>query len=47
MKLDEHTTPIEAGVGFFVALDKGEFVGRSVLAEQKLVARKGSSSRSR
>jgi len=28
-------TPIEAGVGFFVALDKGEFVGRSVLAEQK------------
>ena len=34
-ELDEDTTPIEAGVGFFVALDKGEFVGRSVLAQQK------------
>jgi aminomethyltransferase len=34
-ELDERTTPIEAGVGFFVALDKGEFTGRSVLAEQK------------
>ena len=34
-ELDEHTTPIEAGVGFFVALDKGEFIGRTVLAEQK------------
>jgi len=34
-ELDEQTTPIEAGVGFFVALDKGEFTGRSVLAEQK------------
>jgi aminomethyltransferase len=34
-ELDEETTPIEAGVGFFVALDKGEFNGRSVLAEQK------------
>ena len=34
-ELDEQTTPIEAGVGFFVALDKGDFVGRSVLAEQK------------
>jgi aminomethyltransferase len=34
-ELDEETTPIEAGVGFFVALDKGEFVGRQVLAEQK------------
>jgi aminomethyltransferase len=34
-ELDEDTTPIEAGVGFFVALDKGEFVGRSVLAAQK------------
>ncbi|NDA67575.1 MAG: hypothetical protein EBY09_13200 [Verrucomicrobia bacterium] len=34
-ELDENTTPIEAGVGFFVALDKGEFVGRAVLAEQK------------
>lgn len=34
-ELDENTTPIEAGVGFFVALDKGEFTGRAVLAEQK------------
>jgi aminomethyltransferase len=35
-ELDEQTTPIEAGVGFFVSLDKGEFNGRSVLAEQKV-----------
>ncbi len=34
-ELDENTTPIEAGLGFFVALDKGEFIGRAVLAEQK------------
>ena len=34
-ELDENTTPIEAGVGFFVSLDKGDFVGRSILAEQK------------
>jgi len=34
-ELDEQTTPIEAGVGFFVALDKGDFNGRSVLADQK------------
>jgi aminomethyltransferase len=34
-ELDEDTTPIEAGLGFFVSLDKGEFIGRSVLAEQK------------
>ena len=34
-ELDENTTPIEAGVGFFVSLDKGEFIGRSVLAGQK------------
>jgi aminomethyltransferase len=34
-ELDEDTTPIEAGLGYFVALDKGEFVGRRVLAEQK------------
>jgi aminomethyltransferase len=33
--LDEDTTPIEAGVGFFVSLDKGDFNGRAVLAEQK------------
>ncbi len=35
-ELDESTTPIEAGVGFFVSLDKGEFNGRSVLAELKV-----------
>jgi aminomethyltransferase len=34
-ELDEQTTPIEAGLGFFVALDKGGFNGRSVLAAQK------------
>jgi aminomethyltransferase len=34
-ELDENTTPIEAGLGFFVALDKGDFCGRSVLLEQK------------
>jgi aminomethyltransferase len=34
-ELDEATTPIEAGLGFFVALDKGEFIGRPVLAEQR------------
>jgi aminomethyltransferase len=34
-ELDEHTTPIEAGLGFFVALDKGDFLGRSTLASQK------------
>ncbi len=34
-ELDEETTPIEAGLGFFVALDKGEFIGRATLAAQK------------
>jgi aminomethyltransferase len=34
-ELDEETTPMEAGLGFFVSLDKGEFIGRRVLAEQK------------
>jgi aminomethyltransferase len=34
-ELDENTTPMEAGLGFFVALDKGEFSGRTVLAGQK------------
>ena len=34
-ELDENTTPIEAGVGSFVAFDKGDFHGRSVLAQQK------------
>ena len=35
-ELNEDTTPIEAGVGFFVALEKGEFMGRPTLAAQKL-----------
>jgi len=34
-ELDEQTTPIEAGLGFFVALDKGQFMGRAALAAQK------------
>ena len=34
-ELDEETTPIEAGLGFFVSLDKGEFNGRAVLIGQK------------
>src|SRR5262245_54822162 len=34
-ELTEQVTPIEAGLGYFVALDKGEFLGRAVLAEQK------------
>jgi aminomethyltransferase len=29
------TTPLEAGLGKFVAFDKGEFIGRSALWEQK------------
>ncbi len=29
------TTPLEAGLGRFIALDKGEFIGRSALVEQK------------
>ena len=37
-ELDEDTTPIEAGVGFFVSLDKGEFNGRSVLRNKKPAA---------
>jgi aminomethyltransferase len=34
-ELDEQTTPIEAGLGAFLALDKGDFIGRAVLAQQK------------
>lgn len=34
-ELDENTTPVEAGVGFFVSLDKGNFIGRPILADQK------------
>jgi aminomethyltransferase len=39
-ELDEDTTPIEAGVGFFVSLDKGEFNGQSILAEQNATSLK-------
>jgi glycine cleavage system T protein (aminomethyltransferase) len=34
-ELDEQTTPMEAGLSSFVSLEKGDFVGRAVLAEQK------------
>ncbi len=34
-ELDEHTSPLEAGLGVFVSFDKGDFVGRAVLLEQK------------
>lgn len=34
-ELDENTSPIEAGLGSFVSFDKGEFVGRAALWEQK------------
>ncbi|HEY1663526.1 MAG TPA: glycine cleavage system aminomethyltransferase GcvT [Verrucomicrobiae bacterium] len=34
-ELDEQTTPVEAGLGFFVSGDKGEFNGREILTEQK------------
>lgn len=34
-ELSKDITPIEAGIGFFVKLDKGEFIGREVLAKQK------------
>jgi aminomethyltransferase len=34
-ELNESTTPIEAGLGFFVSSDKGEFVGSQVMLEQK------------
>ena len=33
--LSPDRTPIEAGLGMFVALDKGDFIGRAVLAPQK------------
>jgi len=34
-ELDEDTTPLEAGLGYFVALGKGDFTGRAALAQQK------------
>jgi aminomethyltransferase len=33
--LSDETTPLEAGLGKFVALDKGKFIGSDVLVEQK------------
>lgn len=34
-ELDENTTPIEAGLSFFISFDKGGFIGRDVLLKQK------------
>jgi len=34
-ELDEHTSPLEACLGRFVALGKSEFIGREVLVQQK------------
>jgi aminomethyltransferase len=34
-EIDENTSPLEAGLGAFVALDKGDFVGRAALVRQK------------
>lgn len=34
-ELDEDTSPLQAGLGWSVKLDKGEFLGRQVLARQK------------
>lgn len=33
--LSEETTPYQAGLGFFVKLEKGDFIGRAALAEEK------------
>jgi aminomethyltransferase len=38
--LSPERTPIEAGLGFFVDLEKGDFTGRAVLAEQKAAGAK-------
>jgi aminomethyltransferase len=34
--IDETTTPLEAGLGWITKLDAGDFIGRDVLAEQKM-----------
>jgi aminomethyltransferase len=34
-ELDEEISPLEAAVGIFVCLSKGEFIGRAALAQQK------------
>jgi aminomethyltransferase len=33
--MDETTTPLEAGLGWIVRMDKGDFIGRDALARQK------------
>jgi aminomethyltransferase len=33
--IDDDTTPLEAGLGWTVKLDKGEFIGKESLLEQK------------
>lgn len=34
-EIAENITPLEAGLGFFVKLDKGDFIGREALLQQK------------
>ncbi len=34
-EMDENTTPLEAGLGFAVSLEKGNFTGRQALVDQK------------
>jgi aminomethyltransferase len=34
-ELDDETSPLEAGLGWSVKLDKGEFLGRDAMAKQK------------
>lgn len=34
-EIDETTTPLEAGLGWIVKLDKGDFIGRDVIERQK------------
>ena len=39
-ELSDEITPLEAGLGIFVKLDKEEFIGKNALAEQKAVGLK-------
>lgn len=34
-EIDATTTPLEAGLGWIVKLDKGDFIGRDILESQK------------
>ncbi|MGI5920956.1 MAG: glycine cleavage system aminomethyltransferase GcvT [Syntrophomonadaceae bacterium] len=34
-EMDQDITPLEAGLGFFVKLDRGDFIGREALLQQK------------